>query len=416
MFNGVFFLIVVFLLLEYGVSEWLSFLNRRSASGELPDRLRGLYDAEAYRRQQAYFRANNRFALVSGSFGLGVILAMLFSGGFGWLYGCIDGLGWGLVATTLLFFGLLYLANDLLSLPFGWYGTFVIEERFGFNQTTRATFVGDVLKSWGLALVAGGLLLGVMAGLYDWLQAGFWIWAFVVAGGFCLLVNLFYSEWIVPLFNRQTPLGPGELRSAIEDFCLRTGFTLDDVFVMDGSRRSSKGNAYFSGLGRRKRIVLYDTLTDRLSTDEIVGVLAHEIGHYRRGHTRMMLIFSLVNLFLLFFIFSLLAKSSLLAVALGADRPAFGLALIAFSLLYTPVGLLTGVVMNGLSRRNEFEADAFAARYGCGDGLVSALKKLSVESLCLLTPHRAYVRAYYSHPTLLQRIEGLDRVMKGGLK
>lgn len=412
MYNGVFWWMVAFVAAEYLLSRGLSYLNRKSASGKIPDRLAGIYDAEAYRRQQDYFRANDRFATVSGAFELLVTLGVLFAGWFGGLYGWIAASGWGTVPATLIFFGVLYVANEWLTLPFSWYGTFVIEQWFGFNRTTRGTFVADRLKSGFVSGVTGGILLGVSAALYEWLRADFWIWAFGFAAGFSLLMTLFYSEWIVPLFNKQTPLERGELRSAIEAFCRKADFTLADVYVIDGSRRSTKANAYFTGLGPKKRIVLYDTLIQKLSVEELVAVLAHEVGHYKRRHTRQMLLLSLLQLFVLFFAFSCLVRSTALAEALGYDRPAFALALIAFSLLYTPIGLLTGWAMNGWSRRNEYQADAFAASYGLAAPLASALKKLSAESLSNLTPHPAYVKVYYSHPTLLQRIEALDAVDK----
>lgn len=299
--------------------------------------------------------------------------------------------------------------NDLLTIPFDWYDTFVIEDRFGFNKTTRKTFVTDKLKSWLFGIVIGGLLLAAILWLYLWLGTSFWWVACIVVVAFSMLMNMFYSEWIVPLFNKQTPLEEGELRNAIEKFANRAGFKLNNIYVIDGSKRSTKANAYFSGLGPKKRIVLYDTLIDDLSTEEIVAVLAHEIGHYKHKHTWQMMGVSVMNTVLMFFLLSLVLNSSVLAEAMGRGTPSFPLALVAFGLLYTPLGLLTGIGINALSRRNEYQADAFAASFGLANALIGGLKKLSVKSLSNLTPDSLYVKVYYSHPTLLQRMAALQK-------
>lgn len=406
-YNWAFYTILFFVTGEYLFSQWLSWLNRRSASPELPSLLSGLYNKNEYARQQEYFRANNRFSFISGSFSYVVLMLMLCAGGFGWLNDLIASFGLSEVPVVLLFFGILYIGSELLSLPFDWYDTFVIEAKFGFNKTLGATFVTDRVKSLLLGMVVGGILLSVIVWLYLWVGSYFWIFAWGVVASFMVVMNFFYSEWIVPLFNRQIPLEPGELRTAIESFSREADFDLDNIYVIDGSRRSTKANAYFSGLGPKKRIVLYDTLIDELTTDEIVAVLAHETGHYVHKHTRFMLLLSLLNMLLLFYLFSLLLTSQAVALALGAGQPSFQIALIAFSLLYTPVGLLVGLLLNVLSRRHEYQADAFAASYGYGDALISGLKKISVRALSNLTPHRFYVFVHYSHPTLLQRMNRL---------
>ena len=334
---------------------------------------------------------------------------MLFLGGFGWLDTWAFSLFEKLVPATLFFFFVLFLVNDLLTIPFDWYDTFVIEDRFGFNKTTRKTFVADKLKSWLFGIVIGGLLFAAILWLYLWLGTSFWWVACIVVVAFSMLMNMFYSEWIVPLFNKQTPLEEGELRNAIEKFANRAGFKLNNIYVIDGSKRSTKANAYFSGLGPKKRIVLYDTLIDDLSTEEIVAVLAHEIGHYKHKHTWQMMGVSVMNTVLMFFLLSLVLDSSVLAEAMGGSTPSFPLALVAFGLLYTPLELLTGIGINALSRRNEYQADAFAASFGLANALIGGLKKLSVKSLSNLTPDSLYVKVYYSHPTLLQRMAALQK-------
>jgi STE24 endopeptidase len=241
--------------------------------------------------------------------------------------------------------------------------------------------------------------------IYQYTGEWFWLLAWSVVSGFSLLMSLFYSEWIVPLFNKQTPLEAGELRDAIESLAQKAGFELNNIYVMDGSKRSTKGNAYFTGWGKKKRIVLFDTLIKDLETDEITAVLAHEIGHYKKKHVVQSIFLSLINTGITFFILSLFLGNSSLAEALGGGKASFHLGLIGFSFLFAPVSELTGLLFNFLSRRNEYQADQYAVRFGLGEALVSGLKKLSVKSLSNLNPHPLTVFCYYSHPTLLQRIE-----------
>ena len=406
MYNWVFYIIVIFVVGEYLFSQWLASRNRRAASPVLPDELRDLYDEQKYADQQNYFRVNDRFGFITSTYATLLVLLMLIIGGFGWLDMWASSLFGALIPVTLFFFAVLFLANDLLTMPFDWYDTFVIEDRFGFNKTSYKTFIADKLKSWGFGAVIGGLLLAAIVWLYEWLGSSFWWVACIVVIVFSVLMNMFYSEWIVPLFNKQTPLEEGELRDAIEEFADRAGFKLNNIYVIDGSKRSTKANAYFCGLGPKKRIVLYDTLIADLNTEEIVAVLAHEIGHYKHKHTWQMLMVSIANTLLTL---SLVLESSILAEAMGGDKSSFPLALVAFGLLYTPLGLLTGIGINALSRRNEYQADAFAASFGLAEALLGGLKKLSVKSLSNLTPDPLYVKVYYSHPTLLQRMEALHK-------
>ena len=412
-YNTIFYFILFFVIVEYLVQQSLSMLNRRAASPSLPLELVGLYDKEKYAEQQRYFAENNRFGSIMNTATILAILILLFTGLLGWLDEWTreitsDSLLW----STLLFFGILFLANELFSLPFEVYDTFVIEGRFGFNKTTPKTFIADQLKSLFVSLILGGVLLTIIVLLYGWLGHGFWVVACGVVVVFMLLLNMFYSQWIVPLFNKQTPLGEGVLRTEIENFAKRSGFCLDNIFVIDGSRRSTKANAYFSGLGSRKRVVLYDTLIDELTTEEIVAVLAHEIGHYKHRHTLQMLIVSVLNVILMFYLFSWTLDNIQFAEALGGNRSSFALSLVSFSLLYTPIGLVIGVLINVLSRKNEYQADNFAGQFGLSEALVSGLKKITVKALSNLTPHPLYVKVYYSHPTLLQRIAKLYKMGK----
>ncbi len=407
--NLYFYLIIGILILDFLIERGLSWLNMRNVSSNLPDALKGIYDSEKYARQQQYFKTNQRFGLITGTFSFAVMLLMLVFGGFGWLDGIVSGWAGSEIIRALLFFGILSFANDIISLPFSIYATFVIEEKFGFNKVTPKLFVADLLKGWGLTVVMGGGILSLIVWFYELTPEHFWLWAWALLAVFSIFMNMFYSSLIVPLFNKQTPLENGELRDAISAFAEKAGFKLDNIFVIDGSKRSTKANAYFSGLGAKKRIVLYDTLIQDLSTEEIVAVLAHEVGHYKYKHTRAMLGVSLISSGLLLYILSLFMGNDNLALALGGTKNSFHLNFIGFVMLYSPISMLLNIGVNVFSRRNEYQADRFAASFGLSDALMSALKKLSVKSLSNLLPHPAYIFVHYSHPSLLQRLNQLNK-------
>jgi STE24 endopeptidase len=403
MYNLYFFIIISVFVLSFIWGQILAYLNRKQMSPVIPEELEGIYNPEEYAKQQDYQQTNSRFGLVSGGFSSLILLVVLLFGLLGWFDGLLREYTIHFLVLPLLFFGLLMIINEILDLPFDWYATFTIEERFGFNKSTCKLFVSDWLKEILLGLVLGGLILAVVIYIYQYTGRWFWLLAWVAVSGFSLLMTFFYSEWIVPLFNKQTPLEAGELRTAIEVFAGKADFQLSNIYVMDGSKRSSKANAYFTGFGKKKRIVLFDTLMKDLDTEEIVAVLAHETGHYKKKHVISSMILSLLTTGLTLYILSLFLDSMPLAEALGGKTPSFHLGLIGFSLLFTPVSEALGLVVNYISRKNEYEADAFAAQYGLGEALISALKKISVQSLTNLNPHPWVVRWYYSHPTLLQR-------------
>ena len=402
-------IILAIVIAEYLLSKWLSYRNIKAATPQMPEQLAGLYDAEKYAKQQSYFKTNNRFSLVTSTFSTVVMIALLSTQMFGEIYSYCLTITANTILVTLLYFGLLSLAYGILMLPFEVYDTFVIEERFGFNKTTPKTFIADKLKSLMVAAILGGGLLSLIVWLYTLLETNFWWAAFWVSISMSLIMTLFYSQIIVPLFNKQTPLQEGELRDEIEKFAQKAGFEITNIYVIDGSKRSTKANAYFSGMGRKKRIVLYDTLIEELSPQEIVAVLAHEIGHYKKRHTLKNFIIAAFAMLIQLYILSLTLTSETMAEAMGVAQPAFALSLIAFGILYTPIEMLTGLFMNAVSRKAEYEADNFAAKYGLGEELISALKKISVKSLSNLTPDKLYVKFHYSHPTLLQRIEAIRK-------
>jgi len=398
------FIILLILLIEFGLGRWLSYLNIKHSKLKLPTELADIYDAEKYARQQDYFRTNARFGMLTASFSFVVIVAIYACGGFGWFDGIVQNWTEHGILQSLLFFGVLFIVSDVITIPFQWYDTFVIEEKFGFNKQTPSLFITDKLKSWGLSIVLGGLILTAIIWIYNLTPEYFWLLAFGVVTAFSLFMSMFYSELIVPLFNKQIPLEEGELRTAIEAFANKSGFKLKNIYMIDGSKRSTKANAYFTGIGPKKRIVLYDTLTEQMTTDEIVAVLAHEIGHYKHKHVLKGMLYSIPSSLLLFFLLGWMLGSDVLAQALGGTKAVFHLNAIAFFTLYTPVSLLLGVLGNVLSRKHEYEADAFAQQYGYGEQLISGLKKLSSQSLSNLMPHPLYVFFNYSHPTLYQRI------------
>jgi len=407
-----FWIIIGIIVVDFLFEKYLGYLNTKTMSEVLPVELKGIYDEEKYRKQQAYQRENQRFGLLTSSFSFALTLAMFLFYGFAF----VDNLAWGFtvnaIVAALFFFGLIMFVSDILSLPFSVYDTFVIEEKYGFNKTTPKTFVLDTIKGWLLGALIGGGLLALIVFIYQKTQNMFWIYAWILVSAFTIFMAMFYSNLIVPLFNKQTPLEPGELRDAIKNFADKVGFKLDNIFVINGSKRSTKANAYFTGFGSKKRIVLYDTLINDMETDELVAVLAHEIGHYKKKHVIQGLLISLIQTGIVLFIFSLLINNATLSKALGVEIPNFHIGLVAFGILYSPVSFVLGIFMNLLSRKNEYQADEFAAVHFKPEALASALKKLSVQNLSNLTPHKTYVFFHYSHPTLLQRLARLNTLKK----
>lgn len=410
MVQTIFYIIIGIILFEYILERVLDYLNSTYWSNEIPDELKGIYDAEKYKKSQEYEKVTTRFSIFSSTLSLVVLLVLLFTGGFAWLDNYVRQFTDNPIWMAILFFGIFGLAADLLSTPLSIYSTFVIEEKFGFNKTTPKTFILDKLKGWVLGAIIGGGLLALVVWIYETTGSWFWIIAWGVVGVFTIFMTMFYSNVIVPLFNKQTPLEEGELRTSIVAFASKVKFKLKNIFVMDGSKRSTKANAYFSGLGAKKRIVLFDTLIKDQTTDELVGVLAHEIGHYKKKHTLTGTIISLLQTGLTLYILSLFIGNPVLSQALGATEGSFHMGILAFGLLYSPLSLLLGLLMNIISRKNEFAADRYAGENFNPKPLQDALKKLSVNHLSNLHPHPAYVFFHYSHPPLLQRLQALDKI------
>ena len=406
--NYIFYLIIIIPVAGFIVERYLEFLNSKMWSDTLPEKLKGICDDEAYRKSQLYDKENKRLSLWSSAFNLFVILIMIIFGGFALVDNLARDLSINLILIALIFFGIIGFASDLINIPFSFYDNFVIEKQYGFNTMTLRTFITDHLKSWLIAIIVGAPVLGLITWFYYMTGSNFWLYAWILITAFSIFINLFYSELIVPLFNKQVPLKEGPLRTQIETFAEKNGFRLKNIYVIDGSKRSTKANAYFSGFGPRKRIVLFDTLQKELSDEEIVAVLAHEIGHYKKKHVLQSIALSVAVTGFMLLLFSLVVSNPSLSQALGSENPSFHLGLIVFGILYSPLSLLIGMGANYYSRRNEFEADRFVKETFRPEILASALKKLSVKNLSNMMPHPLYVFFHYSHPPLLQRLEKLE--------
>ncbi|GHN01428.1 peptidase M48 [Cytophagales bacterium WSM2-2] len=402
------YLIIAITTFSYLFGQFLEYLNIRSRRLDIPDEVSGFYDKEKYQKSIEYHQTQTRFSFLTSGIAFVVSILMLSLGGFGWLNNLLQQYINSEIPLALAFFGVLALTSDGLTIPFQLYSTFRIEEKYGFNKTTVKTFITDKLKGYLLGAIIGGLLLSVLILLIQKMGPGFWIWFGLVASAFILLANLFYTSLILPLFNKLTPLENGELKTAIEAFAKRVSFPLDNIFVMDGSKRSKKANAFFSGIGKKKKIVLYDTLITNHTTDELVAVLAHEVGHFKKKHIIFGLILSVIQIFFMLWVLSLIVSNENVSLALGGTLTAIHLNLIAFTILFSPVSGITGLLTSIYSRRNEFEADNYAKETFSAEALSTALKRLSVDSLSNLYPHPVYVFFHYSHPPLLQRLRALN--------
>lgn len=401
--------IICITLISFIADLVLDWINLKHQPATLPDAAKSFYDAEKYIQSLAYTKVRTKFSFITASFGVVLSLVMLLSGGFGWLYHFLQQYIESELWLALAFFGSLALASDILTLPFQVYSVFVIEEKFGFNQTTTKTFITDKLKGYIMSSIIGGGLLYALLALIKTMGPDFWIWFWILAAVFMLIINMFYTTWILPLFNKLTPLPDGELKTAIENFAKKVNFPLTNIYVMDGSKRSKKANAFFSGIGKKKKIVLYDTLINNHTTEELVAVLAHEVGHYKKRHVIFGFILSVIQIGFTLWMLSWMIFNENLSLALGATSLALPLNLIAFTILFSPISGITGLFMNMYSRKNEFEADAYAKETYDGTSLATALKKLSVDSLSNLYPHPAYVFIHYSHPPLLKRLAAIER-------
>lgn len=401
------YIIIAFILIEYIFSAVLSYLNMKSWDQPVPAELRDIYDDAKFEKARAYAKDNNSVSNLSGLLTLVVTLCFLYFKGFAWVDGIAHSISDNAIIDGLIFFGIIMLANSIIDLPFELYRIFVIEEKYGFNKMTIATFIGDKIKTALLLAIIGGAVYALLAWLYDLLGGYFWIAGWAVVSSVTLFIAAFYTSVLLPVFNKLIPLESGDLRSQIERYAEKVSFPLTNIMVMNGSKRSSKANAFFSGMGSRKSIVLYDTLIEKMTPDEITAVLAHEVGHYKKKHILQSMAISVVQMGIIFFIFGWVAGNPLMAEVLGVKENRFYLSLVTFTMLYSPVSTLIGLGMNVFSRKNEYEADAYAKETYSAAPLISSLKKLYSDQLGNPQPHPAYVFVHYSHPTLLQRIRAM---------
>lgn len=401
------FIILAILAISYIFDQVLDYVNLKAQRTDVPEEIASFYNKEKYLKSLAYHRELTRFSFLTSALSFALSFGMLYFGGFGWLDTWLRTFTEHQVIRALAFFGSLMLASDIITIPFQLYATFVIEEKYGFNQTSVITFVLDKLKGYLLSALIGGTLISVLIYLITSIGPTFWIWFAVIAALFILVVNMFYTSLILPLFNKLTPLQDGELKVAIQRFASKVNFPLDNILVIDGSKRSKKANAFFSGIGKKKKIVLYDTLIANHTTDELVAVLAHEVGHYKKKHIVWGYALSVVQVVFTLYILSLMVFSESVSLALGAEQWSIHINLLAFGILFSPISAITGLFMNMYSRKNEFEADAYAKMTYSGPALADALKKLSVDSLSNLYPHPLYVFFHYSHPPLLKRLAAI---------
>lgn len=402
-----FLIIIAIIVIDFVIDKILDALNAKHFNDPVPSELSDVYDDEKYEKSQAYKKERFQFGLISSTFSVMLTLAFIILGGFAWVDGIARTFSENEIVISLIFFGIIMLGSDILMTPFSYYSTFVIEEKYGFNKTSKKTFILDKFKGLLMTVIIGGGILALIVWFYQIAGDNFWWYAWILVAVFSVFMNMFYAKLIVPLFNKQVPLKDGSLRSKIEEYAQSVGFQLDNIFVIDGSKRSTKANAYFSGFGKEKRITLYDTLINDLEEEEIVAVLAHEVGHYKKNHIIINLVASVVTTGFTLWLLSVFIGSPALSQALGVAEPSFHIGLVAFGILYSPISEITGLIMNYLSRKFEYQADNYARTTYNGESLISSLKKLSRNTLSNLTPHKAYVFVHYSHPSLLQRYRNL---------
>lgn len=392
------------------ISNWM---NLNSLSKQLPDEFEGVYDEETYAKSQEYTKVRTRFGFITGAFDLLLLLGFWFSGGFNWLDEIIRAWDFNELVTGVLYITILLVAKSIISLPFSIYSTFVIEEKFGFNKTTPKTFVTDLFKGLGLGALIGIPLLAGLLAFFMYTGDFAWLYAWIAITLFSLVMQYVAPTWIMPIFNKFTPLEEGELRTKIEDYTNKVNFPLKGLFVIDGSKRSSKSNAFFTGFGKNKRIALYDTLIENHTHDELVAVLAHEIGHYKKKHIIKGMITGVIQTGVTFFLLSVFLKAEGLFDAFYMEQMSVYAGLIFFGMLYAPIEMILSLFAQIVSRKHEFEADEFAAStIKNAENMVSTLKKLSKDNLSNLTPHPFYVFLNYSHPPVLQRINAIRGLKK----
>ena len=405
--QSVLFIFIGLTIFNFLFTTVLEYLNDKNWKENIPNDLEGFYDSNKYQKAKNYKIERGKISLLNSSISFVITLLMLFFFGFGLISEYVVSFSDSTIIQSCIFFMIFHLLTTFLGMPFSYYSTFFIEEKYGFNKTTLKTFIVDKIKGLFISSLFIIVLTSLAIVLIEYFSTGFWIWLWIGLSLFMVFLNMFYADLIVPIFNKLTPLENGELRSKIEFYSKKVGYSLKNIFVIDGSKRSTKANAFFSGLGPRKTIALYDTLIEKHTDEELVSVLAHEVGHFKKKHILVSMFLTILQLGIMCYLFELCMNVEVIASSLGSSKMNFHIGIIAFSFLYSPIGLITGILMNILSRKNEYEADKFAKDTYNGNFLELALKKLSVDSLSNLYPHPLYVFVHYSHPPLLKRLARL---------
>tara|TARA_B100001758_G_scaffold40992_1_gene32153 strand:+ start:989 stop:2221 length:1233 start_codon:yes stop_codon:yes gene_type:complete len=405
--QSVLFIFIGLTIFNFLFTTVLEYLNDKNWKESIPNDLEGFYDSDKYQKAKNYKIERGKISLLNSSISFVITLLMLFFFGFGLISEYVVSFSDSTIIQSCIFFMIFHLLTTFLGMPFSYYSTFFIEEKYGFNKTTLKTFIVDKIKGLFISSLFIIVLTSLAIVLIEYFSTGFWIWLWIGLSLFMVFLNMFYADLIVPIFNKLTPLENGELRSKIEFYSKKVGYSLKNIFVIDGSKRSTKANAFFSGLGPRKTIALYDTLIEKHTDEELVSVLAHEVGHFKKKHILVSMFLTILQLGIMCYLFELCMNMEVIASSLGSSKMNFHIGIIAFSFLYSPIGLITGILMNILSRKNEYEADKFAKDTYNGNFLELALKKLSVDSLSNLYPHPLYVFVHYSHPPLLKRLARL---------
>ena len=405
--NSLFILLISIIIFNFIKDSFLDYLNSKHFKNKIPEIISDVYNKSKYLKSQEYKKTQYEFSKFSRIFSLITILLFFYLDGFLIIDNLLRNYFESSILISLFFFGIIFFASEILNFPFSIYFTFVIEEKYGFNKTNLKTFITDKLKSWGLTILFGGGILSFIIFQFEMIGNKFWIIAWIFISGLSIIINGLYAQIIVPLFNKQSKLEEGELRTEIEKYAKKVGFDLSNIFVIDGSRRSTKANAYFSGFGKQKRVTLYDTLINKLTNSQIVAVIAHEIGHYKKNHIIFNLLFSFIQTGIMLYVLSLFVYQPVFSEALGISNHSFHIGLIVFSILYTPISEIFSLIFNLFSRKFEYQADEYAKKTFDGKYLIEALKTLSKDSLSNLTPHPKYVWWHYSHPTLFERITRL---------
>lgn len=401
-------IILATLAIDFILNLVSDYLNLRSLDEKLPEEFSDVYDEETYQKSQRYTKERTKFGIFTSVFNLALLLIFWFAGGFQWLDEIVRNWELGVIWTGLVYIGLLIFAKQLFSLPFSIYSTFIIEEKYGFNKTTPKTFMLDLVKGLGLSILLGGPLLAGILAFFTFIDQYAWLYAWGAVTAFTLFIQFVAPTWIMPIFNDFEPLDEeSDLRQKIRDYADKVNFAMEGVYVMDGSKRSSKSNAFFTGFGKNKRIALYDTLIDNHEEDELVAVLAHEIGHYKKKHIIKNMAINIVQTGIMFFLLSIFLNSEGLFKAFYMEQMSVYAGLIFFGMLYAPIDMIVSIFMQILSRKYEFEADEFASTTFKKEPMIAALKKLSKDNLSNLTPHPFYVFLNYSHPPVLKRIKAI---------